>query len=108
MTVSDNTLSNIGRIGIYMYGAGVTNGVVTNNTFTGKGTGNWLDYGIEVEGAAHGVITGNTVTECTGCRLGRRFDLGRRACDHVFGCRDAGRRQRTTRSRTIRRTGDRV
>ncbi len=66
MTVSDNALSNIGRIGIYMYGTGVTNGLVTNNTFTGKGTGNWLDYGIEVEGAAHAVITGNTVTDCKG------------------------------------------
>jgi parallel beta-helix repeat protein len=66
MTISDNSLSNIGRIGIYMYGAGVTNGSVANNTYTGKGTGDWLDYGVEVEGGAHGVLTGNTVTECKG------------------------------------------
>ncbi|MGA7720281.1 MAG: FlgD immunoglobulin-like domain containing protein [Ignavibacteriaceae bacterium] len=66
MTISNNTLSNIGRIGIYFYGTGVTAGVVNNNNFTGKGNGNWLDYGVEVEGGANAIITNNTITNCTG------------------------------------------
>ncbi|MEI7897930.1 MAG: right-handed parallel beta-helix repeat-containing protein, partial [bacterium] len=66
MTISNNSLSNIGRIGIYMYGAGVTNGQILNNTYTGKGTGDFLDYGVEVEGGAQATITGNTISNCSG------------------------------------------
>ncbi|MBA4313380.1 MAG: hypothetical protein C0417_12220 [Chlorobiaceae bacterium] len=66
MSITNNTLINIGRIGIYMYGSSVTNGIISGNNFTGKGDGNWLDYGIEIEGGAHATITGNTITNCTG------------------------------------------
>ena len=66
MTISNNTLSNIGRIGIYMNGTGITNATITGNTFTGKGPGDWLDYGIEVEGGANATITHNKVTDCKG------------------------------------------
>ena len=66
MTISNNTLSNIGRIGIYTYGASVTNGQILNNTFVGKGEGNYLDYGIEVEGGAKAIISGNHISNCQG------------------------------------------
>jgi uncharacterized repeat protein (TIGR02543 family) len=66
MTISNNTLSNIGRIGIYMNGPSVTNAIITGNTYTGKGLGNWLDYGIEVERGAHATISNNTISENLG------------------------------------------
>lgn len=64
VTVRNNTFSNIGRIGIYFYN--VTNVVVDGNTYTGKGDGDWLDYGIELEGGANAEIMNNTITNCTG------------------------------------------
>lgn len=66
MSLTNNTLSNIGRIGLYIYGAAANAGVISGNSYTGKGDGNWLDYGIEIEGGAHATITGNTVTDCRG------------------------------------------
>lgn len=65
MIISNNTLSNIGRIGIYV-GSGVTNSVISGNTYTGKGNGNWLDYGIEVERGGNATITDNIVCNSTG------------------------------------------
>ncbi|KAB2944290.1 MAG: chloride channel [Candidatus Methanoperedens nitroreducens] len=65
MLIRNNELSNIGRIGIYV-GSGVTNSVISGNTYTGKGNGNWLDYGIEVGRGGNATITDNTVCNCTG------------------------------------------
>ncbi|CAG0957885.1 hypothetical protein METP3_00644 [Methanosarcinales archaeon] len=65
MMISNNDLSNIGRIGIYV-GSNVTNSVISGNTYTGKGKGNGLDYGIEVERGGNATITDNTVCNCTG------------------------------------------
>ncbi len=63
MTISNNTLSNIERVGIF-FGAGVTHGIASGNTYTGKGNGDWLDYGIEVEWGAHVDILNNTISAC--------------------------------------------
>ncbi len=65
-TITNNTLENIGRIGIFGFGAGITGSTISGNTYTGKGVGNWLDYGIELGGGAVATITGNTITECRG------------------------------------------
>ncbi|MBC7080830.1 MAG: right-handed parallel beta-helix repeat-containing protein [Thermoplasmatales archaeon] len=66
MVVSNNTLTNIQRIGIMAFGSGVTNAEFTGNTYIGKGEGDWLDYGIEIGGGAKATITGNTITNCKG------------------------------------------
>jgi len=58
MTFSNNTLSNIERIGFWVFG-GAADCIISNNTYIGKGDGDWLDYGIEVSGGAHATITGN-------------------------------------------------
>ena len=63
--ILNNTLENIGRIGIFVFGAG-TQAQVKGNTFTGKGTGNWLDYGIEVGGGGNANISDNTISNCLG------------------------------------------
>ncbi len=64
MTVRNNTFSNIGRIGIYF--RNTTNVVVDGNTYTGKGDGDWLDYGIELEQGSVAEIMNNTISNCTG------------------------------------------
>lgn len=62
MTISNNTFSNIERIGMMAYGSGVTDAQIIGNTYTGKGDGDYLDYGIEIGGGAKAYIEGNTIT----------------------------------------------
>ena len=66
MTVSDSTFANMGRIGVIAFGAGSTSSIISGNTFTGKGNGTWLDYGVEVGGGAQATISGNTISGNTG------------------------------------------
>ena len=64
MTFSNNTFTDIERIGMMAFGSGVTNAQMIGNTYTGKGPGDYLDYGIEIGGGATATITGNTITDC--------------------------------------------
>lgn len=61
LTVTGSTFSNIGRIGVLIKGTQATSDI-TGNTFTGKGTGDFLDYGIEVGASGQATITGNTIS----------------------------------------------
>lgn len=60
-TISNNDFSNIGRIGMFIYGTG-TKAIITGNTYTGKGAGDWLDYGIELGAGADATITNNNIS----------------------------------------------
>lgn len=65
VNVTNCTFSGIGRVGVLFYGTGVT-GSFAGNSYTGKGVGNWLDYGVEVGAGANATITGNTISGDTG------------------------------------------
>lgn len=66
MTVSNSSFSNIGRVGVIAFGAGCTTSVISGNTYTGKGDGNWLDYAVEVGGGAVVTISNNIISGNTG------------------------------------------
>jgi hypothetical protein len=64
--VTNCTFSGIGRIGVQYFGSGVTGSTYSNNTYVGKGAGDWLDYGVEVGGGAHATISGSTISDDLG------------------------------------------
>ena len=61
LIVTNSTFEQIGREGILIKGTGATADII-GNTYTGKGTGDFLDYGIEVGAHGQATITGNTIT----------------------------------------------
>ncbi|MFL5341736.1 MAG: FG-GAP-like repeat-containing protein [Gemmataceae bacterium] len=65
VNVTNSTFTNIGRIGAQYTNAGTT-GQFSGNTYTGKGTGDQLDYAVEVGDGANVVLSGNTVTNNKG------------------------------------------
>jgi hypothetical protein len=66
MTIRNNSFSNIQRIGMYAALPGTTSAVFDGNTYVGKGPGDWLDYGIELEAGAHAEIMNNTISDAVG------------------------------------------
>ncbi len=64
LNVSNSQLDNIGRIGIFYFGN--TTGTCQNNTYVGKGMGNWLDYGIELGAGANALVVSNSVSGNSG------------------------------------------
>ena len=65
------TMSNIQRIGVHIRGnaippASAPDVTVDGLTYTGKGDGDFLDYGVEFGGGGKGSVTGATITDCRG------------------------------------------
>lgn len=59
LTVSNSTFENIGRVGILVKGTEATANI-SGNTYTGKGSGLFLDYAVEVGAGGSANISGNT------------------------------------------------
>ncbi|MHC4589062.1 MAG: hypothetical protein ACYTAQ_06910, partial [Planctomycetota bacterium] len=64
--ISGCTFDQIGRVGVLYYGSGITGSVYSGNVYTGKGDGDWLDYGVELGGGAVATIANSTITDCRG------------------------------------------
>lgn len=63
VNVSNSTFTEMGRIGVQYFGGG---GTASGNTFTGKGAGNWLDYGFDIGNGAIVNVQNNTISNDTG------------------------------------------
>jgi nitrous oxidase accessory protein NosD len=61
LIVTNSTFEDIGRIGVLVKGTGAT-ALIQGNEYTGKGAGDWLDYGIEVGAGAKVDVVDNTIT----------------------------------------------
>jgi len=63
LSVIGCTFQGMGRIGVLVKGT-LSTATVSGCTYTGRGTGDWLDYGVEIGAGGQGTITGNTMTNC--------------------------------------------
>ncbi|MEK7662078.1 MAG: peptidoglycan-binding protein, partial [Patescibacteria group bacterium] len=61
LIVTNSTFEQIGRIGIIVKGTGST-ATITDNTYIGKGNGDFLDYAFEFGAGGSGTISGNTIS----------------------------------------------
>ncbi len=52
----------IGRVGVLYFGTGVNGSNFKYNRYTGKGDGDWLDYGVEFGGGAQGIVKYNKIS----------------------------------------------
>jgi hypothetical protein len=64
--VSGCTFDDIGRVGVLYFGAGVSGSVFSDNVYTGKGDGDFLDYGLDISAGAVVTVDNCTFTECRG------------------------------------------
>jgi hypothetical protein len=66
VNVTNCSFTQMGRIGIQYYGGG---GTASGNTFTGKGAGNWLDYGFDIGNGAIVNVLNNSISNNYGVAL---------------------------------------
>jgi len=80
--VSNSTFTAMGRIGVQYYGG---SGTASNNTFVGKGDGDWLDYAFDIGNGAIVTIDHNTVSGNTGVALSDSSSSAAVVVDTYFG-----------------------
>ena len=64
--VFDSTFDEIGRVGVLYFGTNLSVSTFAGNTYTGKGTGDWLDYCLDISAGANVVVSNNIITGCQG------------------------------------------
>ncbi|MCA9995532.1 MAG: DUF11 domain-containing protein [Anaerolineales bacterium] len=57
--ISNSTFSEIGRVGVLYFGTGVSDSVFDSNSYTGKGSGDFLDYMLDISAGAVVEVTNN-------------------------------------------------
>ncbi len=63
--VTNSDFSEIGRVGVLYFGDGVT-GTFQDNTYIGKGAGDFLDYAVDISAGAVIDVIGNTISDNQG------------------------------------------
>ena len=58
--------SEIGRVGVLYFGIGVNGSAFSNNSYTGKGDGDFLDYALDISAGAVVAVDNNTISENRG------------------------------------------
>ncbi len=74
--ITGSTFINIGRVGVLFYGTGITGSIADGNTFQGKGSGDHLDYGIELGDGASVEVLGSSFKNCLGISNDGSFSAG--------------------------------
>ncbi len=76
ITVNDCTFTEMGRVGVLLFGSTASGSVVDGLMYTGKGAGAWLDYGVEIGGGAHGTVRHARATNNYGTGTGPDASAG--------------------------------
>lgn len=72
VNITNSSFTGTGQTGVQFVGAGVSGSVFADNTYTGKGVGGLVDYGVRIDGGAQNVeILRNTITNNLGTNAGR-------------------------------------
>lgn len=64
--VHSSQFSGIGRVGVLYFGSGVNGSIFDGSTYVGKGSGDWLDYGVEVGAGAQVTISNSMISNNKG------------------------------------------
>jgi parallel beta-helix repeat protein len=64
--VTDSIFTEIGRVGVLYFGTGVAGSTYSGNSYTGKGSGDWLDYALDISAGATVSVEDSTVSDCQG------------------------------------------
>lgn len=66
VTVQRTSFTGLGRVGALFFGTQTSGSIFADNTYVGKGSGDHLDYGVEVGQGAQVTIRDNTITRARG------------------------------------------
>lgn len=64
--VTNSMFTEIGRVGVLYFGSTLAGSVFSDNMYSGKGDGNFLDYMLDISNGAQVTVSGNTVTDNRG------------------------------------------